>query len=168
MSRPHGLRQCRTSVVRPLEAAQAKLTALSPEGFWHLDEAFLALENRGAYDTDTLQARGQAPPPCQRVQAIPGRGPLTATALLAAVPAATPCTQGRQLAAGLGLGPRAHATGGQSRRRGMSTRGEGSLRQVLVPGARATRRWVVLKHDPRRQWGRALIARRGNNRAAVA
>jgi transposase len=83
---PQGLRQFRTSVVRPLEAEQATLTALSPEGFGPLDEAFLALENRVAYDTDKLQARGQAPPPCQRLQAIPGMGPLTATALLAAVP----------------------------------------------------------------------------------
>jgi transposase len=30
---PHGMRKCRTSVVRQLEAAQAKLTPLSTEGF---------------------------------------------------------------------------------------------------------------------------------------
>ena len=51
---------------------------------------------------------------------------------------------------------------------GMSTRGDRDLRKLLVHGARATRRWAVLKHDPRSQWVRALIARRGNNRAAVA
>jgi hypothetical protein len=39
---------CRTSVVRQLEAEQAKLTPLSTEVFWHLYDAFLALENRVA------------------------------------------------------------------------------------------------------------------------
>jgi transposase len=37
-----------------------------------------------------------------------------------------------------------------------------------VHGARATLRWVDTTCDDRSQWLRALIARRGKNRAAVA
>jgi transposase len=158
----------RPSVVRRLEAAQAKLTPLSTEVFGHLDEEFLALANRVAYDHAKLQAMGQAHPQCQRLQAIPGVGPPTATAILAAVPDATHVKNGRQLAAWLGLGPREHATGGKPRRLGISKRGDRYLRKLLAHGAQATRRWAVLKNDPRSQWGRALIARRGNNGAAVA
>lgn len=99
---------------------------------------------------------------------MPGIGPLTATAILAAVPDAAHFKNGRQLAAWLGLVPREHSTGGKPHLRGISTRGDRYLRTLLVHGARATRRWAVLKHDPRSQWVRALIARRGNNRAAVA
>jgi transposase len=51
---------------------------------------------------------------------------------------------------------------------GISKRGDVYLRTLLVHGARATLRWVARKHDSRSQWVRALMARRGNNRAAVA
>jgi transposase len=102
------------------------------------------------------------------LQAIPGVGPLTATAILAAVPDAAHFKNGRQLAAWLGLVPREHSTGGKPRLLGMSKRGAGYLRKLLVHGARATLRWAVLKNDPRSQWVSALIARRGKNRAAVA
>ena len=165
---PQGLAKFRTSVVRQIADAQAKLTPLSPEVFWHLYEEFLALEKRVAYDDDTLQALARAHPVCQRVQAIPGIGPLTATAVLAAVPDATHVKNGRQLAAWLGLVPREHSTGGKPRLLGMSKRGDVYLRTLLVHGARATLRWVDTKHDVRSRWLKALIAPRGKNRAAVA
>ncbi len=158
----------RTSVVRQLEAEQAKLTPLSTEVFWHLYEEFLALENRVAYDNEKLQAMGQAHPQCRRLQAVPGVGPLTATAILAAVPDATHFKTGRQLAAWLGLVPCEHSTGGKPRLLGMSKRGDVYLRKLFVHGARATLRWVDTKPDDRSQWLKALIARRGKNRAAVA
>jgi transposase len=165
---PQGMSTCRTAVVPALEDTQAQLTPLSREMFWHLYDEFLALEQRVAYDTEKLNALGQAHPICHRLQAIPGIGPLTATALIAAVPDATHFKNGRQLAAWLGLVPREHSTGGKPRLLGISKRGDLYLRKLLVHGARATLRWVALKHDPRSQWVRALIARRGKHRAAVA
>jgi transposase len=75
---------------------------------------------------------------------------------------------GRQLAAWLGLVPREHSTGGKPRLLGISTRGDRYLRKLLVHSARATLRWVEIKDDERSRWLRALIARRGKNRAAVA
>jgi transposase len=165
---PQGIAKCRTSVVRQLEAEQAKRTPLSTAVFWHLYEAFVALEQRVAYSDETRQALARAPPVRQRAQAIPGIGPLTATAVLAAVPEATHVNNGRPWAARLGLVPREHATGGKPRRLGRSTRGEVSLRTLLVHGARATRRGVDTNRDDRHRWLKALIARRGKNRAAVA
>src|ERR671915_1061423 len=61
---PQGMSKFRTSVVRQLEAEQAKLTPLSTEVFWHLYDEFLALENRVAYYDEKLQAMGQAHPQC--------------------------------------------------------------------------------------------------------
>ena len=40
--------------------------------------------------------------------------------------------------------------------------------KLLVHGARATLRWTKLKHDRRSRWVRALMERRGTNRAVVA
>ena len=102
---PQRMAKLRTSVVRQLEDEQAKLTPLSTGVFWQLYEACLALEQRVAYYNDKLNAMARAHPVCQRVQAIPGIGPLTATALVAAVPDATHVKNGRQFAAWLGLVP---------------------------------------------------------------
>ena len=52
---PQGITKFRTSVVRPLEDEQAKLTPLSTEVFWHLYEEFLALEKRVAYYHEKLR-----------------------------------------------------------------------------------------------------------------
>jgi transposase len=163
-----GMSKFRTAVVPALEDTQAQLAPLSTEIFWHLYEEFLTLEQRVAYYTEKLHATAQAHPMCRRLQAIPGIGPLTATALIAAVPDATHFKNGRQLAAWLGLVPREHSTGGKPRLLGISNRGDLYLRKLLVHGARAALRWVALKDDPRSRWGKALVARRGKNRAAVA
>ena len=92
---PQGMTKFRTSVVRQLEDAQAMLTSLSTEVFWQLYDEFLTLEKRVAYYHEKLQALARAHPMCQRVQTIPGIGPLTATAILAAVPDATHFKNGR-------------------------------------------------------------------------
>jgi transposase len=93
---------------------------------------------------------------------------VSATALIAAIGDATQFKNGRQLAAWLGLVPREHSTGGKPRLLGISKRGDVYLRTLLVHGARTTLRWVNTKADDRSRWLRALIARRGKNRAAVA
>jgi len=93
---------------------------------------------------------------------------LTATALIAAIGQVTQFKNGRQLAAWLGLVPREHSTGGKPRLLGISKRGNVSLRKLLIHGARATLRWVETKQDDRSRWLKALIERRGKNRAAVA
>jgi transposase len=165
---PQSIAKFRALIVEKLEDHQAKLTALSMEVFQHLYEEFLALEKRLEYDDEQLTAIGQAHPECQRLQTIPGIGPVTATALIAASGAVTQFKNGRQLAAGLGLVPREHSTGGKPRLLGLSKRGDRYLRKLLVHGARATLRWVDTQCDDRSQWLRALIARRGKNRAAVA
>jgi transposase len=151
-----------------LEQEQAKLTALGREIFRNLYEEWLALEERLAYYNGRLEGICQAHPVCQRLLTIPGIGPLTATALVAAVNDATHFKNGRQFAAWLGLVPRQHSTGGKPRLLGISKRGDIYLRKLLVHGARATLRWVKFKNDRRSQWLRALMERRGTNRAVVA
>jgi transposase len=164
---PQSITKFRALIVDKLEADQAKLTVLSTEVFWHLYDEFLAVEKRLAYDDEKL-AIGQAHPACQRLQTIPGISPVTATALIAAIGDVTQFKNGRQLAAWLGLVPREYSTGGKPRVLGISKRGDVYLRKLLVHGARATLRWIDTQHDERSQWLKALMARRGRNRAAVA
>jgi len=165
---PQGVTTCRQGWLPILEPAQGKLTALGRAIFEPRYAEWRALEARLAYDHEQVESMCQAPPVCQRLLTIPGIGPLTATALVAAVNDATHCKNGRPYAAWLGLVPRHHSTGGKPHLLGISTRGDRSLRTRLVHGARATRRWTKLKHERSSQWGRALMARRGTNRAVVA
>jgi transposase len=165
---PQGITKFRPLMVSKLQTEQAKLTALSTEVFWQLYDEFLSREKRLAYSDEKRAAVGQAHPACQRLQTIAGIGPISATAILAAISDATQFKNGRQVAAWLGLVPREHSTGGKPRLLGSSTRGDSSRRKLFVHGARATLRWVDSKQDERSRWLTALIARRGKNRAAVA
>jgi transposase len=165
---PKGVSKFRQTVVGKLEADKAKLTPLSQEMFGKLIDEFAALEKQLAYYQEKLEALATTHPECQRLMTIPGIGPLTATALVAAVSDASAFKNGRQFAAWLGLVPRQHSTGGKERLLGISKRGDSYLRKLLVHGARTTIRWVGRKTDRRSQWIRQLVERRGKNRTAVA
>lgn len=103
----------------------------------------------------------------QKLAAIPGLGPLTATAMAASIGDARNFKNGRQLAAWLGIVPRQHSTGGKPTLLGISKRGDAYLRTLLIHGARAALRTAERKAnaDP---WLTQLLARRNKNVAAVA
>jgi transposase len=105
---------------------------------------------------------------CQRLVQLAGIGPLTATALVAAVGDATGFKNGRQFAAWLGLVPRQHSTGGKTTLLGMTKRGNRYLRTLLIHGARAVLRVVDRKKDVWSRWLQGVKARRGMNCASVA
>ena len=165
---PKGVAKFRQAVVEKLESDTDKLTTLSQEMFRKLLEEFTALEEQIAYYQEKLESLATTHPECQRLMTIPGIGPITATALIAAVGEVGVFKNGRQFAAWLGLVPKQHSTGGQTRLLGISKRGDRYLRKLLIHGARATLRWVKLKTDARSQWIRGLLGRRGWNRTAVA
>ncbi len=108
----------------------------------------------------------------QRLEAVPGIGPLTATALVASVGDAKTFTNGRQLAAWLGLVPRQQSSGGKERLLGISKRGDTYLRTLLIHGARSVlfRLKQRAKQRPAENdgWLARLAARRNHNIAAVA
>lgn len=108
----------------------------------------------------------------RRLEEIPGVGMLTATALAAAVADGRGFRNGRQLAAYLGLVPRQASSGGKDRLLGISKRGDGYLRGLLIHGARA-----VIHHIRRRlragqpggnPWVEQLLQRCHVNEVAVA
>jgi len=102
-----------------------------------------------------------------KLEAIPGIGPITASAIVATVGNATEFKNGRQLAAWLGLVPKQHSSGGKQHLLGISKRGDVYLRTLLIHGARAVIRFAECKAEPE-GWLRQLMARRNKNVAAVA
>ena len=107
---------------------------------------------------------------CQRIEAIGGVGKLGATAIMATFGDARQFNNSRQFSAALGLVPRQHSTGGESRLLGISKRGDRYIRTLLVHGARSAVTWVLRKNkdDKRSRWIKRIAQERGINRAAVA
>lgn len=105
---------------------------------------------------------------CQRLGKIEGIGPVTATALIAAVGDRTCFKNGRQFAAWLGLVPKQRSSGGRARLFGISKRGDRYLRTLMIHGARAALGKAAGKQDPRSLWLGKLRQRRHPNVAAVA
>jgi transposase len=165
---PQGIAQFRQTLMGTLEAEQTKLTPLGQELFHKLFDALGRLEAEVASYQEKLEALAHTHPVCHRLLMIPGIGPLTAPVLMAAVGDAQVFKNGRQFAAWLGLVPKQHSTGGQTRLLGISKRGDSYVRKLLIHGARATLRWARTKADHRSQWIRGLLERRGWNRTAVA
>jgi transposase len=103
----------------------------------------------------------------RRLMAIPGLGPLGATAILAAVPDARMFKTARDFAAWLGLTPRQFSTGGKQRSGHISKQGDRTLRSLLTIGATSHLRCQRAR-DANDPWLRDLLARRPFKVAAVA
>jgi hypothetical protein len=86
---------------------------------------------------------------CQKLGEIEGIGPVTATALVAAVGDRSCFKNGRQFAAWLGLVPTQRSSGGRNRLFGISKRGDRYLRTLMIHGARAALGKAGGKQDPR-------------------
>lgn len=104
----------------------------------------------------------------QRLATAPGVGPITATALVAAIGDASQFTSARHFAAWLGLTPRISASGGREHIGRISKGGDRYLRTLLIHGARAMVGTSFRRGVKPRPWLQALIARRPVNVAAVA
>jgi transposase len=67
---------------------------------------------------------------CRRLVAIPGIGPVTATAIVAAIGNGAAFRKGREFAAWMGVVPREYSTGGKQKLLGISKRGNSYLRRL--------------------------------------
>ena len=103
----------------------------------------------------------------RKLEAIPGIGPITASAIVATVGNATEFKNSRQLAAWLGLVPKQHSSGGKQMLLGISKRGDTYLRTLMIHGARAVIRFAENKAEPN-EWLCKLIRQAQQNVAAVA
>lgn len=110
----------------------------------------------------------QATPACAQIGDVEGIGVITATAVVASVGDARQFDSGRQFASWLGLTPKERSSGAMRHLGGITKRGDGYLRKLLVHGARAAVLAARRKHDARSRWINALVERRGHNKAVVA
>ncbi|MBF0314207.1 MAG: IS110 family transposase [Oligoflexia bacterium] len=75
---------------------------------------------------------------------------------------------GRQFATYLGIVPKQHSSGGKEKLLGISKRGDGYLRGLLIHGARAVINQLDKQKNERFKWVKTIIERREHNKACVA
>ena len=114
-----------------------------------------------------IKAWHRASEASQRLEKVPGIGPLTASALVASIGDAKNFDNGRQFAAWLGVVPRQHSSGGKPTLLGMSKRCDAYLRTMLIHGARSVIYRATQRADTD-SWLVKLATRRNKNIAAVA
>jgi transposase len=129
-----------------------------------LEQLALHLEEADALIGKTAQENDA----CRRLDAIPGIGPLTATALIAAIGSGAAFRKGRKFAAWVGLVPREHSTGGKQKLLGISKRGNTYLRRLFIQGARAVLQFRDKQSPGLRKWLAELSARTHYNVVGVA
>jgi transposase len=105
---------------------------------------------------------------CQRLVAIPGVGPVTATALIAAIGNGAAFRKGREFAAWMGVVRREHSTGGKQKLLGISKRGNSYLRKLFIQGARAVLQHRMKQSSGLSAWLSQLAIRSHHNVVAVA
>ena len=105
---------------------------------------------------------------CKRLIAIPGIGPLIATATIAAIGNGAAFKKGRGFAAWLGVVPGEHSTGGKQKLTETSRRGNKYLRKLFVQGAHS----VLLRRTKQASglsaWLADLVTRKRKQVATVA
>ncbi len=104
----------------------------------------------------------------KRLEAIPGVGPLIATALVASIPDPTIFRSGRDMSAWIGLVPKQNSSGGKEKLGNISKAGNRYLRKLLVVGALSVIRRARILGYTRHPWLVRLMERRSTKIAAVA
>jgi transposase len=144
------------------------LTSFGRELFASLYEELCTLDERIQAMETRIQRVFSTNDRCQKIAAIEGVGPVTATAIVAAVADASVFRNGRQLAAWLGLVPRQHSSGDKQRLLGITKRGDPYLRTLLIHGARSVVYRASGKTDSRSQWIADKQRKLGTTKACVA
>lgn len=163
-----GVNQLRKQLPEILEDGDNGLSMQIRPWLHQCYQQLLMLDEYLSYFTDEVKRHSQSDEGCQRLQKIPGFGPIVSSAFVAYVGDGSGFRRGREVSASLGVVPRQHSSGGKTVLLGISKRGDKDLRSLLIHGARSVVRHADKKDDTLSRWIRRIKAERGANKAAVA
>jgi len=145
---------------------QADLPAPARKALSLLADQLIDTHKKIADLTADLRADAKATEDAQRLQTVPGIGPIAASALVSALPDIADFKSGRDLSAWLGLTERPHSTGGKERLGRISKMGNRYLRRLLL-GVMAQVS-VRRRGEPGDDWLWKLMSRKKPRQAAIA
>jgi transposase len=163
-----GRRHAEASLPAVLEDADNRLSGALRMLLSQLQSELRQLQSQ-IDEADTLIAKAaREQEACHRLMAIPGVGPLTATAVVASIGNGAEFRKGRSFAAWLGLVPKQESTGGKQKLLSISKRGNHYLRRLFVSGARAVLQCRDSQSSGLSAWLTQLASRMHSNVATVA
>ena len=165
---PEGFFALKSKLPIVIDDNQNGLTPVSRELFYDLLEQFNYTSEKVKFYDMKITLLAKENETCQRIMAIEGIGPMTATAIVAAVGDANVFKNGREMSAWLGLVPKHVASGEKKKMLGITKRGDSYLRKLLIQGARSAILSSRTKQDKRSIWITNKYANSGYNKAAVA
>jgi len=165
---PVGIPRVKELFVVIADGDDDRLPAIARTCLEGLAKQFVSLHEEIAIAERRIHAWHRSSAVSQRLETIPGIGPISATALAATITDPSVFRSGRELAAWIGLVPRQNSTGGKERLGRISKQGDQYLRWLLVAGA-----MTIIRHAKRRgttnlPWLANLIASKPTKVAAVA
>jgi transposase len=165
---PKGRSHVEELLPRILEDAELKVSGSFRVLLSQLGVELSQLGERIAEMDTAIEQRAREDEACQRLTTIPGVGPVTATALIAAIGNGAAFRKGRDLAAWVGMVPRECSTGGKQKLLGISKRGNKYLRRLFVQGARSVLQYRHKQAPALASWLKQLLQRRHPNVVVVA
>jgi transposase len=163
-----GVGKFKADLPRVLANEENDLTAMMRRLLVDLFDDLKKLELRIAEVSREIEASAARDDRSRRLMTVPGIGPLTATAIVAAAGDGRQFRRARDMAAWLGLVPREHSTGGKTTLLGISKRGNRYLRRLLVHGARSSVMHMDRSRDRLGAWLDGLERRMHANKVTVA
>lgn len=163
-----GVAACRRLLTDVLEDAENALPGTMRELLAQLSEELVQREVHIAKLDGQIRRQCAQDERIKRLMAIEGLGPISASAMVAAIGDAQQFATGRDLSAWLGLVPNQHSSGGKERLGSISKHGDTYLRTLLIHGARSVVNACKNKTDRKSQWIKGLLTRRNKNIATVA
>jgi transposase len=165
---PRGVASLRRRLPELLEDAGNGLSELFRRLLAQCDQQFGELDAHIDGYTRELKRQSRQSAVCQRLETIPGYGPIVASVFYSVVGDGSAYRRGRDVSAAVGLVPRQHSSGGKENLLGISKRGDRYLRSLLIHGARSVVRQAAGKDDRLSRWINRVKAARGYNKAVVA
>lgn len=163
-----GVGALRRAIPEMLEDAGNGLSELFRETLARRYEQLCQLDEHIGYYDAKIRQHGAPAGRAQRLQALPGVGPIVASALWAFIGDGQGFRCGRDVSASLGIVPGQHSSGGKAHLLGISKRGDRYVRTQLIHGARAAVNQAPGKDDRLSRWVVRVMERRGKNKAIVA
>lgn len=168
---PAGAHRLVPGVMTLIEDADVEIPNVLREMFHQVCLEIRELETHIGSVEQELKTLARQTPDVERLQAIPGIGLLTATAMVGFVGNVQRFRSCRHFASYLGLTPREHSSGDRRSLGRISKRGDSYLRMLLIHGGRSLL-WSAHRHSSQRTplqlWGLRIHETRGHNKATVA
>ena len=156
------------AIAEVLEDGENGLPGLMRQMLFQLSEELTQRDQQIGELDEVIKQQCKADERIKRLLEIEGVGPISASAVVAAIGDAKQFNGCRDLSAWVGLVPRQHSSGGKEQLGRITKRGDTYLRTLLIHGARAVVNACQNKTDRKSKWIQNLITRRNKNIATVA